>query len=140
MSRLLRLLGNQAQTNSPKPINGLSSHWNSGDVVPKYFLHHPVDLSASASAQLLWVHVNVVHADRRDFARWMTADVILQPLDRDPAHPIKVQKMQSLMRRLRLQWTSLPRRSLNDNPDETIFRDSRQHVSDTSNNLDVHAT
>ena len=69
MSRLLRLLENQAQTNSPKPINGLRSHCNPGEVVPKYFLLHAVDLSASASAQLLWVHVNVEHADRRDFAR-----------------------------------------------------------------------
>ena len=41
-------------------------------------------------------------------------------LDRDPAHPInKDRATRSLMRQLHLQWTSLPKRSPDDNPDET---------------------
>ena len=46
------------------------------------------------------------------------------------------------MRQLHLQWTSLPKRGPDDNPDETIFSDIQQNVLDTSkemsgNNLKV---
>jgi hypothetical protein len=45
-----------------------------------------------------------------------------------------------MMRRLRLQWTSLPKRSPDDNPDETIFGDLQQKILDASDDPDVHAT
>jgi hypothetical protein len=61
-------------------------------------------------------------------------------LDRDPAHPIKDRARQSLMRRLDLQWTSLPQRSPDDNPDETSSSDIQQNVLDTSNDPDAATT
>jgi hypothetical protein len=44
------------------------------------------------------------------------------------------------MRQLHLQWTSLPKRGPDDNPDETIFSDIQQNVLDTSNDPDEATT
>jgi hypothetical protein len=44
------------------------------------------------------------------------------------------------MRRLHLQWTSLPKRSPDDNPDETIFSDIQQNILDTSDDPDERAS
>jgi hypothetical protein len=60
--------------------------------------------------------------------------------DRDPAHPIKDRATRALMRRLDRQWTSLPKRSPDDNPDETSFSDIPQNVLDTSNDPDEATT
>jgi hypothetical protein len=76
----------------------------------------------------------------RRVRRWYPRQPVRLALDRDPAHPIKAQATRSMMRRLRLQWTSLPKRSPDDNPDETIFSDIQQNVLDTSDDPDEHAT
>jgi hypothetical protein len=44
------------------------------------------------------------------------------------------------MRELRLHWVSLPKRSPDDNPVETLFSDIQLMILDTSNDLDVRAT
>jgi hypothetical protein len=72
--------------------------------------------------------------------RWYPRQPMRIALDRDPAHPIKAKATRSMMRRLRLQWTSLPKRSPDDNPDETIFSDIQQNVLDTSNDPDERTT
>jgi hypothetical protein len=72
--------------------------------------------------------------------RWYPRQLVRIALDRDPAHPIKAKATRSLMRRLHLQWTSLPKRSPDDNPDETIFSDIQQNVLDTSNDPDEQTT
>jgi hypothetical protein len=71
---------------------------------------------------------------------WYPRQPVRLALDRDPAHPIKAQMTRAMMRRLGLRWTSLPKRSPDDNPDETIFSDIQQNVLDTSNDPDKHAT
>jgi hypothetical protein len=76
----------------------------------------------------------------RRVRRWYPRQPVRLALDRDPAHPIKAQATRSMMRRLRLQWTSLPKRSPDDNPDETIFSDIQQNVLDTSDDPDEHGT
>jgi hypothetical protein len=76
----------------------------------------------------------------RRVRRWYPRAPLRLALDRDPAHPIKDRATRSLMRRLHLQWTSLPKRSPDDNPDETIFSDIQQNVLDTSNDPDEVTT
>ncbi|MGZ6870319.1 MAG: hypothetical protein ACXVHI_08470 [Frankiaceae bacterium] len=60
-------------------------------------------------------------------------------LDRDPAHPIKARVTRSLMRR-RLNWTSMPKRSPDDNPAETIFSEIQQNILDNSDDSDERTT
>ena len=43
-------------------------------------------------------------------------------------------------RRLRLNWTSLPKRSPDDNPAETIFSDIQQNILDNSDDPDERTT
>ena len=76
----------------------------------------------------------------RRVRRWYPRRTVRIALDRDPAHPIKAQVRRSLMRRLRLNWTSLPKRSPDDNPAETIFSDIQQNILDTSDDPDERAS
>lgn len=76
----------------------------------------------------------------RRVRRWYPGCPLRLALDRDPAHPIKARATRAMMRRLRLQWTSLPKRSPDDNPCETIFSDIQQNVLDTTNDPDQHTT
>ena len=76
----------------------------------------------------------------RRVRRWYPGQSVRIALDRDPAHPIKAQVTQSLMRRLRLNWTSLPKRSPDDNPCETIFSDIQQNLLDNSDDPDEWTT
>lgn len=56
-------------------------------------------------------------------------------LDQDRAHPRISHRTRGTMRRLKLRWISLPKRSPNDNPVETIFSDIRSAILDNSNDL-----
>ena len=76
----------------------------------------------------------------RRVRRWYPRQPVRIALDRDPAHPIKAKATRALMRQLRLQWTSLPKRSPDDNPAETIFSDIQQNVLDTTNDPDEQTT
>jgi hypothetical protein len=76
----------------------------------------------------------------RRVRRWYPRQPVRIALDRDPAHPIKAKATRSMMRQLRLQWTTLAKRSPDDNPDETIFSDIQQNVLDTSNDPDERTT
>ena len=76
----------------------------------------------------------------RRVRRWYPRQPVRIALDRDPAHPIKAQVTRSLMRRLRLNWTSMPKRSPDDNPAETIFSDIQQNILDNSDDPDERTT
>ncbi len=72
--------------------------------------------------------------------RWYPRQPVRIALDRDPAHPIKAKVTRSTMRQLRLNWTSMPKRSPDDNPDETIFSDIQQQILDNSDDPNERAT
>jgi hypothetical protein len=76
----------------------------------------------------------------RRVRRWYPRRTVRIALDRDPAQPIKAQVTRSLMRRLRWNWTSLPKRSPDDNPAETIFSDIQQNILDNSDDPDERTT
>ena len=76
----------------------------------------------------------------RRVRRWYRGKAVRVALDRDPAHPCKAQQTRRLMRTLHLRWTSLPKRSPDDNPVETIFSDVQQRVLDNSNDADARIT
>src|SRR5262249_62202782 len=76
----------------------------------------------------------------RRVRRWYPRQHLRLALDRNPAHPIKDKATRALMRQLHLRWTSLPKRSPDDNPDETIFSDIQQNVLDTTNDPDQATT
>ena len=76
----------------------------------------------------------------RRVRRWYPRRTVRIALDRDPAHPIKAQATRSLMRRLQLNWTSLPKRSPDDNPAESIFSDIQQNILDNSVDPDEQTT
>jgi DDE superfamily endonuclease len=76
----------------------------------------------------------------RRVRRWYPHRPVRIALDRDPAHPIKSRATRSLMRRLGLSWTSLPKRSPDDNPAETIFSDIQQSILDNSDDPDARTT
>ncbi len=76
----------------------------------------------------------------RRVRRWYPRRPVRIALDRDPAHPIKARVTRSLMRRLRLNWTSLPERGPDDNPAETIFSAIQQNIRDNSDDPDERTT
>ncbi len=76
----------------------------------------------------------------RRVRRWYPRRPVRIALDRDSAHPIKAHATRSLMRRLGLNWTSLPKRSPDDNPAETIFSDIPQNILDNSDDPDEGTT
>jgi DDE superfamily endonuclease len=76
----------------------------------------------------------------RRVRRWYPRVSVRIALDRDPAHPIKAKVTRSVMRQLHLNWTSLPKRSPDDNPDETIFSDIQQQILDNSDDPDQRTT
>src|SRR5262249_41523242 len=76
----------------------------------------------------------------RRVRRWYRGQEVRVALDRDPAHPCKAHQTRRLMRSLHLRWTSLPKRSPDDNPVETIFSDVQQRVLDLSNDADARTT
>lgn len=76
----------------------------------------------------------------RRVRRWYPRGPVRIALDRDPAHPIKARVTRALMRRLRLNWTSLPKRSPDDNTAETIFSDIQQNILDNSDDPEEQTT
>jgi hypothetical protein len=76
----------------------------------------------------------------RRVRRWYPGQSVRVALDRDPAHPCKAQATRRLMRSLHLHWTTLPKRSPDDNPVENIFSDVQQRVLDNSNDADAPTT
>lgn len=76
----------------------------------------------------------------RQVRRWYPEEEVWMALDQDPAHPCKSHETQRVMRGLRLHWLSLPKRSPDDNPVETIFSDVQMMILDNSDDKDVRAT
>lgn len=61
-------------------------------------------------------------------------------LDQDRPHPRKCRRTRRTMRKLKLHWISLPKRSPNDNPVENIFSDIQQSILDCSDDPNVLST
>ena len=76
----------------------------------------------------------------RRLRRWYPTQKIWVILDQDSAHPRKARLTRKVMRELQLHWISLPKRSPNDNPLETLFSDLQQMVLDASNDPDARTT
>jgi len=76
----------------------------------------------------------------RRVRRWYPGRRVRVALDRDPAHPHKARQTRRVMRALGLNWTTLPKRSPDDNPVETIYSDVQQMILDNSNDPDARAT
>ena len=76
----------------------------------------------------------------RQVRRWYPTQAVWVGLDQDRPHPRISRATRREMRRLRLRWVSLPKRSPDDNPVETIFSDIQQMVLDNSNDADAAAT
>lgn len=76
----------------------------------------------------------------RKVRRWYAGRKVWVVLDQDSAHPRKSRKTRRTMRELGLRWISLPKRSPDDNPVETINRDVQGSVLDCSDDADAKAT
>jgi transposase len=76
----------------------------------------------------------------RRVRHWYPKRPIRVVLDRDGAHPWKAKRTRQVMRELGLAWTTLPKRSPNDNPVEGLFSDVEQQVLDTSDDADEQTT
>jgi transposase len=57
----------------------------------------------------------------RELRRWYPSQYILVILDQDTTHPQKCLASRQALRRLKIHWMSLPKKSPDDNPIETIF-------------------
>jgi hypothetical protein len=76
----------------------------------------------------------------REVRRWYPTQAVWVGLDQDRPHPRISRVTRSEMRRLKLHWVSLPKRSPDDNPVETIFSDIQQMILDNSNDAGGAAT
>jgi len=73
----------------------------------------------------------------RRVRNWYADKVVWVALDQDRAHPCKSRVTRRLMCELKLHWISLPKRSPDDNPVETIFSDVQMMILDNSNDPDA---
>lgn len=76
----------------------------------------------------------------RQVRRWYPGQEIWVALDQDPAHPRKSRTTRRTMRKLKLHWISLPKKSPDDNPVENIFSDIQLMILDNSNDRDEKST
>lgn len=76
----------------------------------------------------------------REVRRWYPTQAVWVGLDQDRPHPRISRRTRGEMRRLGLHWVSLPKRSPDDNPVETIFSDIQQMILDNSNDADAKTT
>jgi len=76
----------------------------------------------------------------RQVRRWYPTQAVWVGLDQDRPHPCKSRATRCAMRQLKLYWVSLPKRSPDDNPVETLFSDIQQMILDNSNDADAEAT
>ena len=72
--------------------------------------------------------------------RWYPKKRIWIALDQDRAHPRKCRLTRRKMRELKFSWISLPKRSPDDNPVETIFSDVQTMILDNSNDPNIKST
>jgi len=76
----------------------------------------------------------------RQVRRWYPTERVWVGLDQDRPHPRISRATRHEMRRSGLHWVSLPKRSPDDNPVETIFSDIQQMILDNSNDADAMTT
>jgi hypothetical protein len=76
----------------------------------------------------------------RQVRRWYPTQEVWIGLDQDRSHPCKSRQTRREMRELKLHWVSLPKRSPDDNPVETLFSDIQQQILDHSNDVSTRAT
>ena len=76
----------------------------------------------------------------RRVRRWYPDQTVWIALDQDRAHPVKSRETRRVMRSLRLRYVSLPKRSPDDNPVETLFSDIQAAILDDSNDANAQQT
>ncbi|MCA1850325.1 MAG: hypothetical protein LC672_04595 [Acidobacteria bacterium] len=76
----------------------------------------------------------------RRVRRWYPEQVVWVGPDQDRPHPRISRQTRREMRRLKLRRVSLPKRSPDDNPVETIFSDIQQMILDNSNDVSAQVT
>jgi hypothetical protein len=76
----------------------------------------------------------------RRVRRWYAGRPVWVALDQDRPHPCKCRETRHLMRELKLHWISLPKRSPDDNPVETILSDIQTSILDLSNDPEAPVT
>lgn len=76
----------------------------------------------------------------KQLRRRFTKQSIWIALDQDRPHPRISHFTRRTMRKLNLRWISLPKRSPDDNPVETIFSDIQQNILNCSDDQDVLTT
>jgi hypothetical protein len=76
----------------------------------------------------------------RRVRRWYRGQSVWVALDQDRPHPCKCRQTRRLMRELELHWISLPKRTPDDNPVETILSDIQESILDLSDDPAPPAT
>jgi transposase len=76
----------------------------------------------------------------RRVRRWYPRQEVWVALDQDRPHPCKSRQTRRAMRELGLHWISLPKRSPDDNPVETLFSETQVMLLESSNDPSAHAT
>lgn len=76
----------------------------------------------------------------RRVRRWYAGRSVWVALDQDRPHPCKCRQTRQVMRELQLHWISLPKRSPDDNPVETILSDVQASILDLSDDREPRQT
>ena len=76
----------------------------------------------------------------RQVRRWYPEQAVWIALDQDPAHPRKSHETRRVMQALRLHWLSVPKRSPDDNPVETVLSAVQMMMLDNRDDVDMRAT
>jgi hypothetical protein len=76
----------------------------------------------------------------RRVRRWYPDQEVWVALDQDRPHPCHARQTRRTMRELQLHWISLPKRSPDDNPVETLFSDVQLMILDNSNDAEARVT
>jgi transposase len=108
----------------------------------KFYLFMIYDVSSGCTrwAYLPGKNSEYVCHFMRQLRRWYPDQPVWVALDQDRAHPCKSRSTGRLMRELKLHWISLPKRSPDDNPVETIFSDVQLMILDNSNDPNAQTT
>ncbi len=76
----------------------------------------------------------------RRVRRWYGSRPVWIALDQDRAHPCHSRLTRHTLRQLDLHWISLPKRSPDDNPTETLFSDVQLMILDNSDDATARVT
>ncbi len=105
----------------------------------KFYLYGVYELF---TGRVRWRYYDHKRADSfiaflREIRRWYPGQYILLILDQDTTHPQKCLGSRQATRPLKIHWLSLPKKSPDDNPIETIFSLLQRAILAGSDALDV---